>query len=201
MYPTEFPAMAMFLPLVLVAGPALADQQPPVDCSKLLAASVAGQVCRDPGLRALDDSLAKVYAQALQKAAHERPPTLKAEQRGWLKGRDECWKSGDQRACVADSYKRRIAELQARYRLVPIRATVRYACEGQPGSEVLANYFDTDPPVLMAERGDAVSLMYRDISGSGARYVGRNESLWEHQGEASIQWGYGAPTMRCSIER
>ncbi|MBW2435439.1 MAG: MliC family protein, partial [Deltaproteobacteria bacterium] len=40
--------------------------------------------------------------------------------------------------------------------------------------------------------------MYLEPSGSGTRYQGRNESFWEHQGEASIVWGYGSPEMRCS---
>ena len=51
-----------------------------------------------------------------------------------------------------------------------------------------------------AERSDSVSLMYFQPSGSGAKYQGRNETFWEHQGETSITWGYGAPQMRCNIE-
>lgn len=50
---------------------------------------------------------------------------------------------------------------------------------------------------MIAEHGDSVSLMYQQPSASGTRYQGRNESLWEHQGEASITWGYGAPEMHC----
>jgi len=34
-------------------------------------------------------------------------------------------------------------------------------------------------------------------SGSGAHYQGRNESFWEHQGEALVTWGYGAKEMTC----
>jgi len=48
-----------------------------------------------------------------------------------------------------------------------------------------------------AERGDSVSLMYQQPSASGARYQGRNETFWEHQGVAAITWGYGAPEMHC----
>ena len=40
--------------------------------------------------------------------------------------------------------------------------------------------------------------MYLQPSASGARYQGRNESLWEHQGEARITWGPRAPQMRCA---
>jgi len=39
--------------------------------------------------------------------------------------------------------------------------------------------------------------MYQQPSASGARYQGRNETFWEHQGVAAITWGYGAPEMHC----
>jgi hypothetical protein len=58
-------------------------------------------------------------------------------------------------------------------------------------------FFPTDPPTLYAERGDSVSLMFLAPSGSGAKHQGRNTAFWEHQGEAKITWGYGAPEMRC----
>jgi hypothetical protein len=37
--------------------------------------------------------------------------------------------------------------------------------------------------------------MFQQPSASGIRYQGRNESLWEHQGEASITWGHEAPEL------
>jgi uncharacterized protein len=148
-------------------------------------------------LSALDLKLSDVYAAASQKASNEHPPVLKVEQRGWIKGRNDCWKSDDRRGCVRDEYKRRIAELQARYRLVDGHGPVRFLCDGNPANEVVTIVFQTDPPTLIAERGDSVSLMYLQPSGSGAKYQGRNETFWEHQGEALITWGYGAREMRC----
>ena len=170
---------------------------PSFDCNKVAAGSIEAMICTDEELSALDRSLSDVYAAAARKATNEHPPVLKTEQRGWLKGRDDCWKSDDKRGCVRDEYRRRIAELQARYRLVPGTGPVSYLCGDNPANEVIATYFATDPPTLIAERGDSVSLMYLQPSASGARYQGRNESLWEHQGEASITWGYGTPEMRC----
>lgn len=149
-------------------------------------------------MSALDRKLSGVYAAAAKIATNEHPPRLKAEQRGWIKGRNECWKSDDKRACVEDAYVRRIAELQAGYRLVPGEGPFRFVCDGNPASEVVATFFQTTPPTLIAERGGSVSLMYLQRSGSGAKYQGRNESFWEHQGEASVTWGYGAPVMRCA---
>ncbi|MBB1076984.1 MliC family protein [Rhodoferax sp. 4810] len=170
---------------------------PGFDCAKARSPSTEASICADAELAKLDRQMTQVYAAALKKARQQRPPVLKAEQRGWIKGRNDCWKSADQRQCIADSYRLRIAELQARYRLVTPTATVRYACDGNPANEVVATFFHTDPATLMAERGDAVSFMVQQPSASGARYQGRNEWLWEHQGEATIVWGYEAPEMRC----
>jgi len=148
-------------------------------------------------LSALDRKLSVIYSAAAKKATNEHPPVLKAEQRGWIKGRNDCWKSADKRACVQDEYQRRIAELQARYRLVQGNGPVRFICDENPANEVLVTFFQTDPPTLIAESGDSVSLMSLQPSGSGTKYRGRNETYWEHQGGASITWGYGAPQMRC----
>jgi len=170
---------------------------PSYACDKVEDGSIEAMICEDDGLSLLDRTLDDVYKTALQKAANQHPPVLKAEQRGWIKGRDDCWKSDDKRKCVEEVYQNRIAGLQARYRLVPGIGPVTYLCDGQPGNEVVITFFQTDPPTLIAEHGDGVSLMYLQPSGSGTRYQGRNETFWEHQGQASITWGYGAPTMHC----
>lgn len=172
-------------------------ERPSFDCGKVESGSIPALVFDDAELSALDRQLAEVYAAARAKASNEHPPRLKAEQRGWIKGRDDCWKSTDLRGCVAESYRLRITELQARYRLVPHTGPFTFVCDDQPGSELIVDFFATEPPTLIAERGDSVSLMYRQPSASGTRYQGRNESFWEHQDEARVVWGYGAAEMRC----
>ena len=167
------------------------------DCSKVEAGSIEELICQDAALSALDEKMADVYEAALKKAANEHPPVLRAEQRGWIKGRNDCWKSEDKRQCVEEAYRLRIAEVQAQYRLVPFNGPVFYMCDDQPANEVVVTYFETEPPTLIAERGDQVSLMYLQSSGSGAKYQGRNESFWEKAGEAVVTWGYGSPEMRC----
>jgi uncharacterized protein len=178
------------------AGDPRRAAKPAFDCSRA-GGSVERAICADPELAALDRRLAAVYAAALRKAANEHPPRLKAEQRGWVKGRNDCWKSDNPRACAIAEYRRRTAELQARYRLVPAIGPVRFACDGNPANEVVVTFFKTDPQTLIAERGDSASVMFQAPSASGARYEGRNESFWEHQGAATVVWGYGAPEMRC----
>ena len=170
---------------------------PSYDCSKAEPGGIEALICEDKELSALDRKLSAVYASASIKAGNEHPPMLKAEQRGWIKGRDECWKSDDVGACLRMEYHNRIAELQARYRLISGTGPVIYECDGNPANEVTVRFFETDPPTLIAERGDSVSLMYQQLSGMGIKYVGRNESLWEHKAEAIITWGYGAPEEQC----
>jgi uncharacterized protein len=174
-----------------------AEAGPSFACDKVEVGSIEAMICGDEDLSALDRKLSGVYAAASRKAANEHPPMLKAEQRGWIKGRNECWKSDDTRECVRTEYRHRIAGLQARYRLAPGGGLVHFICDGNPANEVVATFFRTDPPTLIAERGDTVSLMYLQRSDNGARYQGRNESFREHQDEAVIIWGYGAPEMRC----
>jgi uncharacterized protein len=178
-------------------GAATAAQGPSYACDKVEPGSIEAMICHDRELSTLDRKLSGVYRAASRKATNEHPPVLKAEQRGWIKGRNECWKSQDTRGCVLDEYLRRIAELQARYRLVPGKGPFSFICDGNPANEVVAMFFETDPPTLIAEHGDSVSLMYLQSGGSGTKYEGRNETLWEHRGEALITWGYGAAQMHC----
>lgn len=186
-------ALPVALP-VAAAGPSF-------DCGRAEAGSIETQVCASPELAALDRQLAEVYAAARAKAKNEHPPTLAAEQRGWIKGRNDCWKADDKPTCVRDAYRLRIAELQARYRLLPGRGPVFYVCDGQPANEVVATFFATDPPSAVVERGDRTSMMFLQPAASGARYAGGNGSLWEHQGQARVVWGHGAPEMTCRVRR
>jgi len=186
--------------LAFAAAPraAAAAEGPSFSCDGVEAGSIPALVCGDAELSALDRQLAAAYAEAAKKATNEHPPLLKAEQRGWIKGRDDCWKSDDRRQCVKDAYVRRIAELQARYRLVPGKGPFSYACGGNPADEIVVTFFETDPPTAIAERGDEVSFMVLARSASGAKYEGRNEAFWEKGGEALVTWGYGAPEMHCT---
>lgn len=187
--------------LCLTFGPARAADGPAFDCHKVADGSIAALICASPPLSALDRQLAMVYTAAARKAANEPPTALKAKQRGWIKGRDACWKSDDKTGCVREAYRQRIAELQARYRLVEARGPFHYRCAGQPGNALVVTFFATEPATLIAERGDSVSLMYSQPSGSGARYEGRNESFWEHHGEARVRWGADAAEMDCNVAR
>jgi hypothetical protein len=54
---------------------------------------------------------------------------------------DTCWQDDDKRGCVENAYQLRIAELQAKYRLVAASESVAYACDGDPRNEVVVTFF------------------------------------------------------------
>ena len=109
---------------------------PTFDCAKAQG-EVEQLICKDEGLAALDRKLDEVYKAALAKARDDVPQLLRTEQRGWVSGRNECWKAKDAdnavyltaswtatsvRECVEARYRIRTAELQALYQLVRRRA-------------------------------------------------------------------------------
>lgn len=86
---------------------------PSFSCSGVNKGSMEDRICQSKTLSAQDLKLTETYKQALAKSKNN--PTLKAEQRGWIKGRNECWKEDDKNACLAGSYQQRISELQSKY--------------------------------------------------------------------------------------
>lgn len=159
--------------------------------------SIEQLVCTTPELATLDNHLTEIYSAASNKAINEQAPRLKAEQHGWLKGRDECWKADDKKLCVKAEYERRISELQAVYQLVERIGPIHFDCNSSPLNQLTVTFYQSDIPTLIANYGDSDSLMYSVVAASGAKYEGRNESFWEHQGEARVVWGYNTPEFVC----
>ncbi len=195
-----FFGVAGFAGVALWGGGVAWAAEPSFDCGRVKKGSIENLVCSDEELASLDRSLNLVYIQAVAQVGEEQAAGLKVEELGWIRGRDDCWKSSDRRTCVREQYVQRIAELQARYQMVPTTGPVTFRCDDPARSVVYVTYFATEPPTLIAELGDQTSLMYLQPSGSGARYTGGNESFWEHQGEAMITWGADSPTMNCTTK-
>jgi len=129
--------LALAAGAVFVSAPVRAEG-PAFDCTKA-DGEVEELICQDEGLAALDRKLDEVYKAALAKARDDVPQFLRAEQRGWIKGRNECWKAQGAdtpvfltaswqatsvRECVEGNYKIRTSELQALMRLVPPKGPV-----------------------------------------------------------------------------
>ncbi|WP_082176469.1 DUF1131 family protein [Pseudaestuariivita atlantica] len=83
---------------------------PSFDCARA-EGSIETLICSDATLAGLDRALSTAYAQSLDTATMGQRKTLRAFQRGWIRARNECWKSGDPRRCVEALYQDRIAEL------------------------------------------------------------------------------------------
>jgi len=171
--------------------------KPSFMCDRVNNSSVEDLICNNKELALLDNELAATYTLARNLTTSEQSTLLKVEQRGWIKGRNDCWKSDNKLTCVRNAYLYRNAELQAKYGLVPDRGAFTFNCTTKPNNEVIVRFFQTNPLTLIAKRGDKISLMYLQPSASGSKYQGKNTMFWEHQGEALIILGYNAPEMHC----
>lgn len=176
-----------------IAAPVVAQEGPSFDCAKA-GTSAEEMVCADADLARLDRLVADRYAaamaaaRALDAGADEAEAELRAYQRGWIKGRDECWKADDQRACVEASYQRREAELVATWMLEEPTNTAFWACGGNPANEVVTMFFDTDLPSLRFERGDSIDVGVLTRTASGARYDGSfGRFIWIKGNEATYR--------------
>lgn len=190
-----------FIANASVASSSLASATgPSFACSEATPGTIEALICIDTELSALDRKLASVFAAAIAQTPVDETAMLRAEQRGWIKGRDACWQDTDRRSCVESEYSRRIAELQVTYQLVNKIGPLSMTCNTSPASELVVTFFASETPTMIAEYNDSHSLMYLQPSASGTRYQGRNESYWEHQGVATVTWGYEAAEMQCGQE-
>lgn len=89
--------------------------------------------------------------------------------------------------CVDAQYRLRTSELQAVWRLLPPK-TVSYACQNNPANEVVANFFDTDPPTIRLERSDRTKTLWRVGAASAGKYEGQNVAVVQQGGELGVSW-------------
>lgn len=140
---------------------------------------VETEICSDPHLASMDRELARLYGLAVE-GSHmndDRLSALKAFQRGWIKGRDECWKADEGvTTCVAASYAMRIDEIRTGYadaRSQDVQGIslgpFAYVCDGLDAvlSVVVVN---ADPSMLSIRWRDSWITPTQQRSGSGANY-------------------------------
>jgi uncharacterized protein len=191
-------AWRLSLVMAVSMGGAMAAQGPAFDCSKAQG-EVETRVCKDADLAALDRTLDDVYKAALKKARGGAATSLRAEQRGVIAGRNDCWKARGAPVsltaswqattiedCVAGTYKLRISDLQARFQLAPAKAPVPYACDA--GTRLSATFYETDPATVRVTRGGTTQTLWQVRSASGARYEGQNVEFWSKGNEATVTW-------------
>lgn len=170
--------------LPLVAAPSF-------DCAKA-ESSAERLICADAELAELDSRLAARYADAVTAAQVDNESdalsNLRASQRGWIKGRDECWKASDESACVAETMLRREAELVALWQLEAPRSAVTWACGDAADETIVTTFFDTELPVLRIEVGDEIDAGVQVPAASGARYEASfGRAIWIKGDEATYR--------------
>jgi uncharacterized protein len=155
--------------------------------------AVEGMVCRDAAL-VIADPAVEVYATASKAATSDQKNRLAADQQRWLNEarrlRHRARKRVRKGALSATDRR-----LQAQSS-VPSRGPFQFVCNSNPGSVLVAQYFDTDPATARFAHDGRTVTAFIQRSGSGARYGGPSISYWEHQGEASVVW-FGHP-MKCA---
>jgi uncharacterized protein len=193
------PRASALLAISLGLPAAALAEGPTFNCAKAQG-EVEKLICSDASLAALDRRLDEVYKAASAKAKGKLATPLREEQRGWVKGRNDCWKANGQQTwitatwtvdtvkdCVDAQYRLRTSELQAVWRLLPPK-TVSYACQNNPANEVVANLFETDPPTIRMERGDRTKTLWRVGDASAGTYEGQNVSLVQQGSELKLSW-------------
>lgn len=161
---------------------------PSFDCNQA-SGEIEELICADADLAKLDRELAEAWKKALANWPQEEVAVQRAFQRGWIKGRNDCWKAEDKRGCVEESYWTRIVEIQIQSGQLEVPAVVGFDCpdaEHKPFTVVF--YQQTEPPSAVITYGDDQVIAFRAPSGSGTRYVATNVEFWEHQGEATVDW-------------
>ena len=160
--------------------------KPSFDCAKARG-EIETLICQDDDLAALDRTLADVYKKALDQAPPDDLKTLKAFQRGWVKGRNDCWKAeADMHYCVQHNYEARITELQIMY-ADAVSDTVTFTCAG--GAIITAVFYqDTQLPAAVLTRIPDQVIALLTPSGSGSKYEGGNVTFWLKGDQAQVSW-------------
>ena len=181
-----------FLAFAAGAVPACGQVQKPgpaFDCAKA-SGEVENLICKDSELAALDRKMANVYAAAMKRFPANIAAKERVLQRGWIKGRNDCWKAADIRRCVIEEYRTRIVELQIRSGQLMAPTAIGYECPEKDKPFFATFYRETDPPSAVLTYGNDQVIAFLTPSASGAKYVATNMEFWEHHGEAAVNW-YG----------
>ena len=186
--------MMRFIALfVLATLPASAN--PSFDCARA-DSGAERMVCAEPALADLDRELATTFRAALSgpDMTGRRAQVLRATQRGWIKGRDDCWKAEDEAICIRDGYALRIAELRADYEGarqdgITIGPLV-YSCEGL-APRVAATFVNTGVPLVVLSWGEDDAVLPLTRAASGSRYADDDLTFWIKGDTATFEFENG----------
>jgi len=181
-----------FAAMPLLFAVELQAAQPAYDCSKA-SHEIEMLICENESLAALDHKMDEVYRQAMKALPEDEKKTQRALQRGWIKGRNDCWKASDKVACVELDYGQRITELQITSGQLVVPEAVEYRCDGGKYDGLTAVFYNQTlvPAVVLtrvSDSSDAQAIAYRLPSGSGAKYAGDQVEFWTKGKEAMGSW-------------
>lgn len=180
-----------------------ASVAPSFDCAAA-SGEVEELICSNAELAALDLRLDSIWREVETQLGSGSWPeseqeVVRAEQRGWIGGRNDCWKAADPRACTGEQYERRIVTLQAAFGLVEGGEPTFWGCEGNPANEFVLTFFTTNPGSVRVERGDRQEVMVQTPAASGARYLGDfGKEVWVRGEEGTFVWPQ-EDTLRCVL--
>lgn len=181
------------------------------DCAKA-GSSAEKLVCSDPLLAELDVETARLYAlaEATPGGDAQRMAELRATQRGWIKGRDDCWKADDEKACVTASYAGRILDLRQGYANARSAdgagismGPLALACDGLDFG-IGAVFINGSTSLAQLAWKDRAVTLASGPTGSGAQYTGSafdgEYRLWT-KGDEALFTLPGKPEAKCRIEQ
>lgn len=184
----------LFAALTIGVGTAAAATagSPSFDCSKA-DGSAEQAVCASDALSALDRELATLYARAINgpHMTDYRAAELRAYQRGWVKGRNDCWKSDPIDVCIRNSYAIRIHEIRRGYSDARVgdngsTGPFPYICEGL-NSVFSVAFVSAGDPLVSLNQGATWLTLPLTPAGSGARYAdGAGVEFWIKGTEATF---------------
>ncbi|SDZ96751.1 MliC family protein [Variovorax sp. YR216] len=208
MHASRWALAAMGFCLLLPAAPPAAAASPSFSCARPSGAAEEA-VCKDDMLAALDRETARLYRLAVgtRDLGAKEKKELIAYQRGWFKGRNDCWKAGDARACIRDSYMVRIGELRTRFAAARSGDTQGVSLgpasvRCPDGLNIKATFVNVEPPLalLALDANNLVLTIAR--SASGARYTAttqQGEALFWQKGPEAIVQIPGGKEQTCSV--
>lgn len=180
--------------------------QPSFDCHKTKV-RVEKIICQYQSLIKLDNVLQAVFEEARHKAASSSDDSkkevkqLKAIQRGWIKGRNECWKAQTNIVeCIESSYLERIAYLQAQWALISPIKTEQYAC-GKNQPEFSVAFIPTEPMAsVVVEYADKRQVFLQSNKQDKKMFQGElGRSIKLNEGVATLVWDQSQPGFTCKL--
>ena len=188
-----------------------ASASPSFDCSKA-DSSATNLICRDAMLAAVDRETTRLFKLALagRYMNADRRKELVTVERGWIKGRDDCWKAKDLRRCIFENYLQRIHQLRQGYANARTQdangissGPLVLVCKGLDAL-VGATFVQSEPPSVYLEWRANNHALALQPSGSGARYVasydGGEVTLWT-KGKSALLKPAKQKELSCSIEQ